>query len=639
MLTYIKQKGAMFIVLLLFFLMTEMLTFHELGLGLFPKYLLLDILFLSVLTSVIFIIKSNKLTLVYLTTLVLVIVLLFLSNITIYKVFGDIFSIEKLFLLGEANQVFDWNFLSTWDIVFSCMIFIGFILVNIIMMRLFKYKKVKISFFKRVYITVPLFLFFIFFYACLVLNASKEISIRGERFDDTFFVTSLKKSAFDYYGMLSFYYKEVEIHLNQSPNYLSDDDDYTQAKSNYFGLLKDKNVITIMIESGQEMGINQFLTPNLYRIREEGLYFSENYSINKTNVSEHIGIVGNYPTSNYSFTTKDFTMPFTVPNILNDKYITSYFHDNNERFYHRGVLMEQLGFEHHYFHDDLFSEPLPNWEGKWSYAGDYTLDSVTIDKILPYMINENELFYSFWTTLSTHGPYSNNRRSNRDLLMEKGYFARINEVQSEGKWNNPLEGDITGEFQFEYYQATMMDLDIAVGKIIDELIIKDLLDDTILILYSDHHVYYHDLHLRLNDVKDNEVYKMDLLYDTILYFWNPTLNEVYEENQGTTTINTFTSPYIIVPTLLDLLGADYDSNWYLNYSVFSENYLPVFYSHQLGPGALFNNVLYTEDCITIHYHVKDKKQEYIEQFLKNCLKLLKRQNRINKLYISKEDDL
>ena len=81
-----------------------------------------------------------------------------------------------------------------------------------------------------------------------------------------------------------------------------------------------------------------------------------------------------------------------------------------------------MGFEHLYFHDDLFNETLPNWDGSWSWSGDYTLDSITIERILPHMIHDNKPFYSFWTTLSTHGPYDNDNYSNRNLFIKKVIF-------------------------------------------------------------------------------------------------------------------------------------------------------------------------------------------------------------------------
>ena len=70
-------------------------------------------------------------------------------------------------------------------------------------------------------------------------------------------------------------------------NYLTNKVDST---SNYTGLLKDYNVVTIMIETGTTYMVNETLTPNLYNMMQEGLNFENNYFKNKTNVSEYISL-------------------------------------------------------------------------------------------------------------------------------------------------------------------------------------------------------------------------------------------------------------------------------------------------------------------------------------------------------------
>lgn len=620
----IKQKIGLLSTYLLFGLIFELLTFYNLGLT--PTYLILDILIFLLVGSLIFLFQSNKVAFLYLMILVGLLDVLFVTNVTMMKVFYDIFSFDKIFLINLVDDVFDWRFIPLKDLFIGIMLLIVYVVLNIIYLYNTKPLKITYSIVKRVQLFLIIFLGTFLIFTTGIKVVSKNIYINGVQFPDELYVTSLKKSAFQHYGMLTFYYKEIETFLVEENDEI-ETPPLELRKTDYYGLLKGKNIITIMIESGQEMAINEYLTPTLYRLRGEGLYFAENYSINKTNVSEHIGIVGSYPTINYAFLTENYNLPFTLPRILNDKYVTSYFHDNNGEFYYRDVLLKQLGFEHIYLHDDLFPENLPNWNGKWSWTGNYTLDSKTVERIIPHMIKEDELFYSFWTTLSMHGPYDDDEFSNRDTFIELGYFDLIEEAESLGLWSNPFKGDATGEFQFKYYQAAMMDLDVAVQKIIDALTEKSLLEDTIIILYGDHQAYYHDLHLRLHDLTTQQSYRVDLLYDTILYMWNPILNETFKDNR---IITTFTSPYIIVPTLLDLLGEEYDANWYMSLSVFDKDYVPIFYSHQQN--ALMTNRLYSIDGETIIYQADDVTEQEIETFLQNSLIILERQNKINKLY-------
>ena len=191
-----------------------------------------------------------------------------------------------------------------------------------------------------------------------------------------------------------------------------------------------------------------------------------------------------------------------------------------------------------------------------------------------------------------------------------------------------------GEFQFKYYQAAMMDFDVALGRILEELEANQLLDDTIIIIFGDHHAYYHDLHYRLSGIEPGEVYQVEKLYDTILYMWNPTLNQRFHRDFGTNEISTFTTPYIIVPTLLDLLGIPHKSDWYLNYSIFSEEYLPIFYSHQLK--AMMNDDFYTIDLERIVYEANPSTIQERELFLFQAIQLLQRQSNIDELYLNRK---
>ena len=135
--------------------------------------------------------------------------------------------------------------------------------------------------------------------------------------------------------MLSFYYQEAEVRLTASSS--SDTgDSAVLSDNNYSGLLNGMNVIIIMIESGQEMSVNKYLTPTLYKLEQESLYFSQNYSVNKTNVSEQIGIGGNSPTTNVAYNRFTYILPFTIPNLFKGQYVSSFFHDNNPEFYDRG---------------------------------------------------------------------------------------------------------------------------------------------------------------------------------------------------------------------------------------------------------------------------------------------------------------
>ena len=404
------------------------------------------------------------------------------------------------------------------------------------------------------------------------------------------------------------------------------------SESPYEGLLKNKNVITIMGETLQDFCICEELTPNLYYLQQNGLYFKNNYSVNKTNMSEMMGITGSY----YSFYDADYDVDFSISNVLKGKYKTTFVHDNNPGFYGRGNLVKYFGFDNAYFHDDLFSADFTSIEypygitgyedNDWGWTGDYTLDSVTIRQALPKMVSEDNLFYSFYTSLVMHGPYTGGVTSNLTLFKQLGYYTKVEEAMENNKWNNPLKGMIKYEEYLKYYECAAMDFDKAIGELIDYLKEKNLFDDTLLVIYGDHEAYYHDIYLKMANT--NDLTQVDKLYQTTLIMYNKDLNEKVLNDYSTTTITTFSSPYVVCPTILDLLGVTYDKNWYPNYSFFDERYLKSFYSYQQS--AFMDNYFYSTDLETLSY-VRDKSRNS-DEFIYDSIQLMERIEDINDLY-------
>ena len=103
----------------------EMGTFITLYFNILPQYFLLELLVLLILASLIFI-TSNKIA-----QFVLAIVFLLLQsilsyvNITLYSIYGDLFSFDLIVLGAEAFSVFDSSFIKWKFILFlTDMIFI-----------------------------------------------------------------------------------------------------------------------------------------------------------------------------------------------------------------------------------------------------------------------------------------------------------------------------------------------------------------------------------------------------------------------------------------------------------------------------------------------------------------------------------
>lgn len=627
----IKEKLNIILSFLVFYLIIEIIMFKWVDFGFLPKHLLIDLMIAFALASFIFLIKSTKISIIYIAFIFGLIITLFLINATMYSVYYDLFTLQQLQLINEARHVFSFDHISFSSIIIATIVSLFYLAYLIYLWKKYTKTDILISRFLLkglAYFATSMIIVFSFFY----INTESI----NDFVEDTN-VTALKRSRFEKYGFFGYYTKEVEDLLHQAniiqDNYVNVDPNLSEP-TDYFGLLEGYNVINILLESVQSFAINEVLTPNLYMLMQEGLYFPNSYSENKTNVSELISIIGNYPTVHISTNYNEYDFSYALPNILNSSngYITNFFHDNVPEFYSRGTLMPQIGFENNYFHDDLF----PDLE-MWHWTGDYTLDSVTMDRMLPYLSSTTSPFYSFWATMSTHGPY-NQGTINIPLFEQYGYFDAIDQAKEQGLWINVLDGySEEDELRIRHYQAEVMNLDEAIGLMLDDLETKNILDNTIIILYGDHNVYYHNIHMKMFEDTDNSFYNMDM-YKNFFCIYNQTLSQEYLRISGDTdtVIDECVSPYVIAPTLLDLMGYQYDENLFLGTSVF-DDVEDVFYSFKLT--GFMNCNLYSSDGETILYYKTYYTDEELAIFSARSELIKFKIDYINDWYLSSQNNL
>ena len=107
-----RQKAKLLVVYILFYYAFSFFTNLKIGIKLLPTFPLLDLLLLLMIGSFIFLLRSNRGSIIYLTFWVIIFSVLSLTNTTMFNIYGDIFTTDYLLLLGEAADVFDWNFLN-----------------------------------------------------------------------------------------------------------------------------------------------------------------------------------------------------------------------------------------------------------------------------------------------------------------------------------------------------------------------------------------------------------------------------------------------------------------------------------------------------------------------------------------------
>lgn len=399
---------------------------------------------------------------------------------------------------------------------------------------------------------------------------------------------------------------------------VSDVDDFIYKekidKSDYYAISKDNNLVLILVESFEWYPftlypeLSETLYPNLTKFMNEGLILSNFYQKEKTDVSEAFSVLGNYPTGkyvNYDFAENQY--PYALPNLLkhnnNDMVVKSY-HANYGNFYNRYNLHKSWGFESLTGIDEMKKYGVEDtWEHK---LGERNLDSITFEKMKTEMFPKDKNFFSFILTFTMHGYYGK-----RETL--EPYYKILDE-------NGVLpDTSNTNDEYLKTYMAALMDFDKAIGEMMNYLKETNNLEDTTIIMFSDHNTYYNRLSYYAKNIE--EKYNSELYHIPTLIYDKKLTNKYISEN-GTNKIEKFTTTSDIVPTVLDIFGLDGWKNLYFGNSIFTQNESIVF-SRNYGifisdklVGYSLNSLTYKSDNLT-----KSELNDYEQRALTHLKKL------------------
>lgn len=300
------------------------------------------------------------------------------------------------------------------------------------------------------------------------------------------------------------------------------------------------------------------LYPNLNRFYNESVVMTNFHAREKTDISENYALIGSYPTK--AFINYTFPENYIATSLLNNLKITdesvvcSYFHNGFAAFYNRTDYLTNLGFD-----KVVFSEDMAKCEGftDWSAYNERNLDHEMIKVCKDEMFPTERRFYTFITSITMHGVYA--YRQNLDDL---GYYDKL-----ESAGIKVTEKDNTLHDTFVHYLAAVMEFDRALGEIYKVLEEKNLLDNTIIAIFSDHNTFYQGLSRYVKSTSTPALFEVPFMIRC------PGIDH--------RVIEKFTCTADIVPTLCDLLGLNVYGNLYFGNSVFSEKE-SVLYSRAYG---------------------------------------------------------
>ena len=328
--------------------------------------------------------------------------------------------------------------------------------------------------------------------------------------------------------------KEEDNNYNTLNKYLISNK--AKVTNQYTGMFKDKNLIVIMVESGSNLFINEKLYPNMYELYKGSWYFKNYYSPRNscsTGNNEMSGMIGLYTIYNNCTANlySNNTYFHSIFNLFNNMgYSTSSYHDYIDRFYDRTTIHKNMGSKEFYKIEDM------------DFSYDAYLDDWPSDEVLMDERDTDKPFMSWITTVSSHHPYS-----------------------EEGELNDKYRSIVPKEYSYDVssYMSKLKTVDNALGVLLDGLKERELLQDTVIVLYADHYPYAianDDLSLALGykvNVDNNADNVPFLIY-------NPSLKgKVFD---------TYTSYVNVTPTLANLFGLEYDSRLYIGEDIFSDDY-------------------------------------------------------------------
>ncbi len=317
----------------------------------------------------------------------------------------------------------------------------------------------------------------------------------------------------------------------------------------YTGLFKDYNLIYITAEGFSTYAINADLTPTLYKLANSGFVFT-NYYVplwqTSTSDGEYVNLTGLIPDGQFSMSkTQNNNMAYALPAFFNKEgCVNLAYHNNSLSYYERHLSHPNLGYDFKAaklgeldeaeWGDKLFYMENPN---KWP-ASDLEMVQSTVPEYI-----QAEQFNVYYMTVSGHMYYSFTGNS----MSSKNKEAVANLDMSENA---------------RAYIACHIELDKALEHLLTELERAGKLENTVIALSADHYPY------AMTEEQYEELAGKDLsgdrdIYRNSLILWNAGMEESVMVTKPCCSVD-------ILPTLLNLLGYDYDSRMYAGRDILSD---------------------------------------------------------------------
>ncbi len=311
------------------------------------------------------------------------------------------------------------------------------------------------------------------------------------------------------------------------------------SKNEYTGIAEGYNVITVCAEAFSPLLIDPELTPTLYKLSTNGFVFENFYNCfpNTTTNGEYCFNMGMLPDLSRSKVENSFNasannyIPYSLGNALAAKgYGTFAFHNYYATFYDRHLTHKNLGYDFKAISQGLDVK-----------VQNPCSDHEMIVKSLDTYIYTSRPFHVYYMTYSGHYQY------NWDNDMSAKHRDKVEHLP----YSEEVKAYIACNLEVEYAMTELLGALEAAGKA----------DKTIIVLTGDHYPY------GLNEEQYNEL--AGGVVDTDFEKYRNSFI-CYVPGMEPVTVSDYCSTPDILPTLLNLLGVEYDSRLLAGKDVLSD---------------------------------------------------------------------
>ena len=360
-------------------------------------------------------------------------------------------------------------------------------------------------------------------------------------------------------------------------DYFQDEEkDKYNKENNYSGILDGYNLVYVHMESIQnflmELEFNgEEVTPNLNKLADEGLFFSNFYPQISTGTSsdaEYIMLSGLMPSSSGTVfvSYSDNTFNTLATNLKDKGYYTFSMHGNYSSMWNRTNVHPQLGYMDLYYRETFTFDTEKDWIGLGINDKVFFKQAVTK---LENIEKTYENYFGTVITLSNHSPFASNEAF--DLDITDYYKNQLGESESSCYLCNRDVGR---------YIVSSHYADEALGDFINYIKESDYFNNTVFVFYGDHdaklsykdmnYLYNYDYltgELKSEDddtYKEYDSYEHNLNKKTPLIMWTKN-KKLAKKLSGE--VNNVMGMYDVVPTLYNML--DIQNEYVLGHDIFN----------------------------------------------------------------------